>query len=114
LGKGTLKIISACAEAALPEPEIREKDGGVQVTIYRATIGGQVGGQIGGQINLTQRQDEVFKLILANPKISRRELAEKMGINESAIQKHLKALNEQEMLERIGTKKGYWKILDKK
>jgi predicted HTH transcriptional regulator len=37
-----------------------------------------------------------------------------MGINESAIQKHLKALTEQEMLERIGTKKGYWKILDKK
>ncbi|REG94480.1 ATP-binding protein [Algoriphagus antarcticus] len=49
-GRGTLKIISECEEAGPPEPEIIEKDGGVQVTIYRETIGGQVGGQIGGQI----------------------------------------------------------------
>jgi ATP-dependent DNA helicase RecG len=28
--RGKLKIISACAEAALPEPEIIEKDGGIR------------------------------------------------------------------------------------
>lgn len=81
-GRGTLKIISACVEAELPEPEIIEKDGGVQVTIYKGTNGGTIGGQVG---NLTARQKEVFELIVANPKISRKELAEKLRINESAV-----------------------------
>lgn len=112
--RGTLKIIEACRDAGLPEPELIEKDGGVQVTVFKGIIGGQIGGQRGGQINLTQRQEEVFKLILADPKISRRELAKKLRINESAIQKHLKVLTEQKILERIGTKNGYWKILVKK
>ena len=36
-----------------------------------------------------------------------------MGINESAIQKHIKGLTEHGIIERIGTKNGYWKILIK-
>ncbi|MFN7845594.1 MAG: RNA-binding domain-containing protein [Bacteroidota bacterium] len=74
--------------------------------------GGQIGGQIGGAINdLTDRQKEVLQLITLNTKLSRKELAEKLGINESAVQKHLKALTEEKIIERVGTKKGYWKIL---
>ena len=34
-GRGTIKIINACKEAKLPEPEIIEKDGGVEVTIFK-------------------------------------------------------------------------------
>lgn len=50
-GRGTLKIINACKEAELPEPEIIEKDGGVQVTIFRTAVdGGAIGGAIGGQV----------------------------------------------------------------
>jgi len=75
-------------------------------------IGGQIGGQKGGQIeNLTDRQKDVFELINADPKITRKELSKKLGINESAVQKHLKVLTEQNILKRIGTNKGYWKIL---
>jgi len=44
-GRGTLKIIEACKEAGLPEPELLEKDGGIQVTLFKSE-GGQVGGQI--------------------------------------------------------------------
>ncbi|MCB0734261.1 MAG: winged helix-turn-helix transcriptional regulator [Flavobacteriales bacterium] len=117
-GRGTLKIINACKEAELPEPEIIEKDGGVQVTIYKVPDGGQIGGQIGSQIGgqidiLTERQKDVYNLIVANPKVSRKELAEQLGINESAVQKHLKALTEAKVIERIGTNKGYWRVLDK-
>lgn len=106
-GRGTLKIISACAEADLPEPEIIEKDGGVQVTIYKGTNGGTIGGQVG---NLTARQKEVFELIVANPKISRKELAEKLRINESAVQKHTDALKK-ELIERETI--GQWIIIGK-
>ena len=117
-GRGTLKIISACAEAGLPEPEIIEKEGGVQVTIYRERIGGQAGGQVGGQAggqvgNLTARQKEVFELIVSNPTISRKELAGKLRINESAVQKHTDALKKKEFIEREGETTGHWIIIEK-
>ena len=55
-GRGTLKIINACKEAGLPEPEIKEMNGGIEVTIYshiiNNAIGGAIGGQVGGQIEI--------------------------------------------------------------
>jgi len=36
-GRGTLKIYKACQEAGLPEPRITEKDGGIEVTIFKIT-----------------------------------------------------------------------------
>ena len=33
-GRGTLKIIDACLKAGLPEPAIREMNGGVQITVF--------------------------------------------------------------------------------
>jgi ATP-dependent DNA helicase RecG len=35
-GRGTLKIFKACKEAGLPEPKILEKDGGIEVTLFKA------------------------------------------------------------------------------
>lgn len=34
-GRGTLKIINACREAQLPEPQIIEQDGGLLVTLFK-------------------------------------------------------------------------------
>jgi ATP-dependent DNA helicase RecG len=34
-GSGTLKIINSCRDAGLPEPEIKEKDGGIMVTLLK-------------------------------------------------------------------------------
>jgi len=36
-GRGTLKIITACKEAGLPEPDIKEMNGGVEVIMYSKT-----------------------------------------------------------------------------
>ena len=59
-------------------------------------IGGQIGGAIGGVIDtteaLTKRQKEVLKLIAANPSITYNEIAEALGINESAVGKHITAI----------------------
>ena len=71
-------------------------------------IGGQMGGQIGGQISETQQL--IISLIIENNKISRREIADKLKINESAIQKHITKLKQLKILERIGKTRGYWKI----
>jgi len=37
-GRGTLKIFKACREADLPDPVIVEKDGGIQVTIFKEAV----------------------------------------------------------------------------
>ena len=70
------------------------------------------GGQIGGQIEnlsqqLSERQIEIFKLIESDLKITRKQIAEKLEINESAVQKHIKTLIEKKIIERRGTYKGY-------
>lgn len=129
-GRGTLKILNACKEAELPEPEIIEKDGGVQVTIFKATssieakdtipIGGPIGGPMGGPIDnegilqaaqLTIRQVEILEIIRSNTKISRRKLAEQLEINVSAVQGHLALLKEKGVLSRKGGTRGIWVIL---
>ena len=129
--RGKLKVRSACKEAELPEPEIIEKEGGVQVTIFKAIlpveliavgpIGGPMGGPIGGPIeeqvafysaSLSKRQLEVLEIIKANTKISRRKLAEQLNINVSAVQGHLDLLKEKGVLSRKGGTRGIWVILE--
>lgn len=74
-------------------------------------VGGQAGGQAGGQVdNLTERQQEVFNIILSNQKISRKQLSEKLGINESAVQKHIDALKKKNIIERDSATTGQWII----
>ena len=95
----------------------------LRMTFPKALLeeGDQISGQIGGQmgdielgeqvINLTTRQKEVLSYILTDQKITRKELAQILDINESAVQKHLKALTTKKIIQRIGTKDGYWEIL---
>ena len=79
-------------------------------------LGGAIGGEIedlGGAIEvnqLTERQQEILVLIQRNPKVSYRSLAEQIGINQSALQKHLNHLKDAGWLERVGGTRGYWAI----
>jgi ATP-dependent DNA helicase RecG len=70
-------------------------------------------GQAGGQADLTPRQKEVLTLIKLNPRISRKEIAEKLNINESAVQKHTDTLKKKKIIEREGETSGRWIILMK-
>ena len=86
-------------------------------------LGGAIGGAIdhlsgaiedlGGAIEanqLTERQQEILVLIQQNPKVSYREMAVQIGINESAIKKHLNHLKDAGWLDRKGGTRGYWAI----
>ena len=74
-------------------------------------LGGQVCCQDGSQVDtLTERQNEVFKIIVDNPKISRKQLSEKLGINESAIQEHINALKKKGLIKRESETTGHWTI----
>ena len=78
-----------------------------------ASLSGSIGGSIGGSIEqelLTERQTQILNLVQQNPKVSYREMAVQIGINESAIKKHLNHLKDAGWLERVGGTRGYWVI----
>ena len=80
------------------------------------TIAANLSGSIdklGGAIEanqLTERQQEILVLIQRNPKVSYRSLAEQLGINQSALQKHLNHLKDAGWIERVGGTRGYWVV----
>lgn len=74
-------------------------------------LGGQINTPIGTQKKvLTERQKEIINIIINDKKISRRNVAEKLKINESAVKKHLNILKDKGYIERIGGTRGYWKV----
>ena len=118
-----------CEAEKLATPEFLETNDFFDVKLYRPvieSIGGAIGGVIdhssgviedlGGAIEinqLTERQQEILVLIQRNPKVSYRSLAEQLGINQSALQKHLNHLKDAGWLERVGGTRGYWAIKKK-
>ena len=54
---------------------------------------------------------KILELIKQNPKISRKELCGELGINPSAVQKHIEKLKEANKIERLGgAKGGEWRV----
>ena len=73
--------------------------------------GGQKGGQKGGQNDAGRTIDTILQLIKENPSITRKVLAETVGISPSAIQKHINLLkNEGIIIRNGGDRDGYWEI----
>jgi len=73
-----------------PAKKIQRKESGL--------AGGQTGGQTHGSGYFTDMQLTVLELIKQNHRITRKELAKKLNISESAIQKHINQLKIKKVL----------------
>jgi ATP-dependent DNA helicase RecG len=63
---------------------------------------------------LVESQKEILKLVLNNPKISKREMSEKIGISSTAVDKNINFLKKKGLLKRVGSaKSGHWEIVEK-
>jgi ATP-dependent DNA helicase RecG len=63
--------------------------------------------------NINDTQKAIIDLIYSNNKISREEIANKIGLSLEGIKKNIKLLKERNLLRRIGPDKGgYWKVLE--
>ncbi|UCA57513.1 MULTISPECIES: winged helix-turn-helix transcriptional regulator [Flavobacteriaceae] len=89
-------------EAVTEANEKAKEEGGV--------TGGVTGGAIDATKALTKRQKEVIKLIANNTTITYTEIAEALGINESAVGKHITAIKNKDFLVRHCETGGYWEI----
>ena len=60
---------------------------------------------------LVENQKKMLILIKKNPKISKRELSEKIGISTTAIDKNITTLKKKKMIKRLGSAKGgHWEV----
>ena len=61
---------------------------------------------------LVESQQMILKLVAKNPKISKREMAEIIGISTTAIDKNIEKLKDEKLIKRVGSSRsGYWSIM---
>lgn len=114
-GDSFLRITIPITNVETNNNELVEKEDGPIVGSNNEEIGGQAGGQAGGQVggqveSLTDRQRDILEIIIDNPKISRKQLAEELKINKSAVQKHIDTLKKKNIIERDSATTGQWII----
>lgn len=57
----------------------------------------------------------IFEMIKANPNITNKEIAIKLGISDRSVKKHISKLKENNRIRRVGSNyKGYWQVIDYK
>lgn len=60
---------------------------------------------------LVESQRKIVELIKANPKISKKEMAENIEISTTAVDKHIRSLREKGILKRVGgDRSGHWEL----
>ena len=64
----------------------------------------------GGQ----KTRDVILDMIIQDAKVTSTQMAESLGINRSAVSKHLKKMQENGVIKRVGPDKGgHWEIIEK-
>jgi ATP-dependent DNA helicase RecG len=111
-GRGIEKIIEESQKFNGITPQFRWENG-LWVEFYFNTdksLPNGLGDKLGDKLGETQQN--IIKLMQNNPKIAITALAAELGISTTAIEKHIKTLKEQNIIQRIGgAKGGHWEIL---
>lgn len=121
-GRGTIKIINACKEAGLPEPEIKEMNGGIEVTIFShhpenserirndyGMISERLRNELGNEIALA------LEIIINHPEYTSQQIAKEIGKTPRTVETYQAKLKDAGIIERKGPKLGgHWQIIEKK
>ncbi len=120
-GRGYKKIRDGFERAGMPMPKIEDVEGGVRVIFQRNNVSNSRKEGLPDGLSdrlpkgLSKTTANIFMLIVANKNISRNELAERIGISTTAVQKHLNKLKTLGIIKRIGSaKSGYWEVMENK
>jgi len=120
-GRGIDTIRDACRKNGtdfptfefMPTSMMVEFTGEVPEEAKGSEKGGVKGGAKGGVVELTDRQVEILDMIRDDRRITYRQLAAALGINESAVIKHMQNLKHKGVLKRIGPARGgHWEVVE--
>ena len=97
-GRGTLKILKACKEAELPEPELGEIDGGLLVSIFKDKYTLEQLRKLG----LNDRQLKAVEFVKQNGRITNKDYQELNAVSKKTASRDLAELVELELLNSSG------------
>jgi len=113
-------------EAGLPEPEYKVKDFMTILTIRNiiqkkiTAIDNSLGKDLEkdlekySNLDLNDTQNKIVVEIIKNSKITQKQLAKLIGINERNIRNNIEVLKHKEVILRKGSDKGgYWELIKK-
>jgi len=101
-GRGTIKILDTCKEAALPEPEMQELDGGFRVTLFKNNLAQEQLLKLG----LNERQIKAVFFVKEKGEISNKEFQVLNKTSDRTALRDLENLTELNIFEKVGYKKG--------
>nr|AAU82168.1 ATP-dependent DNA helicase [uncultured archaeon GZfos11A10] len=121
VGMGIHKMKETMTLAGLKEP-VFETDAFFRAIFFRPKRGGifptvqKVGDElVDGLVDgVVENQVLMLQLMRKNPQVSKREIAESVGISTTAIDKNIVALKKKGLLRRIGPARGgHWALVGK-
>jgi len=101
-GRGTIKIIDTCKQADLPEPEMKELDGGFIITLFKDNITPEQFTKLG----LNDRQVKAVLFIKEKGKITNSEYQVLNEVSDRTALRDIEELTEKGILTKEGEKKG--------
>lgn len=143
-GRGWKKICDGFVAAGLPKPTIESIQGGVLVTFQRNNVnlkmtdGTLINSQNDSQTGVETKKDKhsenivesivesiveklptmrgrILKIVWKNPYASAQSISEEVGIAPRNVQEHLRKLQQQDIIRRVGPDKGgHWEIINEK
>ena len=107
-GRGIERIINGCKDAGCPEPTFECRSGEIWTMFhYREVESTQKSVQKSRQKSV----QKIISLMKADPHITTQTIADQLGINRSGVARHIKRLQEQGVIRRVGPDKGgHWEI----
>ena len=106
-GRGTIKIIDTCKQADLPEPEMKELDGGFIITLFKDYITPEQLTKLG----LNDRQVKAVLFVKENGKITNSEYQILNEVSDRTALRDIEELTGKDILIKEGEKKGtYYKL----
>jgi len=121
-GSGTLEMIKQCRANKLPEPVFNADKREFKVVLKRKIPklkNTQKNGLVEGLAErlveeLAESQIRILHLISADPKISKKDMSNEIGISTTAIDKNISSLKKRRIIRRVGSDKGgRWEIIRK-
>jgi len=97
-GRGTISIIDECKKAGLPEPEMKEEDGGFTVTLFKDRFSEEQLQQLG----LNERQVKAVLYVKEKGEITTSAYTKLYAVAERTARNDLNELSDKQILKRIG------------
>lgn len=101
-GRGTIKIIDTCRQAELPEPEMKEQDGGFIITLFKNNLNEEQLTKLG----LNDRQLKAVFFVKDKGRITNKEYQEINDTSDRTALRDLESLMELNIFIKEGEKKG--------